>query len=53
MGRSLWWTQLTEGGGWMVQVVDEAGEVLAISIKYDPIDALASVADALLPNHPG
>jgi hypothetical protein len=26
MGRSLWWTQLTEEGGWMVQVVDEAGQ---------------------------
>ncbi len=25
-GRSLWWTQLTEKGGWMLQVVDEAGE---------------------------
>jgi hypothetical protein len=32
MGRSAWWTQLTEEGSWMVQVVDDAGEVLAISI---------------------
>jgi hypothetical protein len=53
MGRSLWWTQLTEEGGWMVQVVDEAGEVLAVSTKYDPIEALASVAEFVVPGHPG
>ncbi len=53
MGRSLWWTQLTKEGGWMVQVVDEAGEVLAVSANYDPIEALASVAEFLLPGHPG
>jgi hypothetical protein len=94
MSRSLWWIQLTTWPTWLVQVVDEdgelldagielednqlgalagvaehllpsdtglmllmisdqAGEVLAISAKYDPIEALASVADALLPGHPG
>jgi hypothetical protein len=26
---SLWWTQLTEEGGWLLQVVDEAGEGIA------------------------
>jgi hypothetical protein len=94
MSRSLWWVQLTTRPTWLVQEVDEggelldagielqgnqvdaltgvaehllpsdtgvmllmimdqAGEVLAISAKYDPIEALASVADALLPGHPG
>jgi hypothetical protein len=53
MGRSVWWTHLTEDGGWMVQVVDEAGEVLAIATNYDPIEALAAVAEFVLPGHPG
>jgi hypothetical protein len=94
MRRSLWWVQLTTRPTWLVQVVDEggelldagielednqigalagvtehllpsdaglmllmimdqAGEILAISAKCDPIEALASVADVLLPRHPG
>jgi hypothetical protein len=53
MGRSLWWTQLTEEPTWMVQVVDEVGEVLAVGVGDNQIDALAGVADALLPGHPG
>ena len=53
MGRSLWWTQLTEEPAWMVQVVDEAGEVLNTGIGNDQIEALAGVAESLLPGHPG
>jgi hypothetical protein len=53
MGRSLWWTQLTEEPAWMVQVVDEAGEVLATGVGTDTIKALAEVAEFLLPRHPG
>jgi hypothetical protein len=33
--------------------VDEAGEVLAISTKYDPVEALAAVTEFVLPGHPG
>ena len=53
LGRSLWWTQLTDEPTWMVQVVDEAGELLATGAGDDPIEALAGVAEALLPGHPG
>jgi hypothetical protein len=53
MGRSLWWTQLTEEPSWMVQVVDEAGELIDTGIGYDQIEALAGVAESLLPDHPG
>lgn len=53
VGRSLWWTQLTEEPAWMVQVVDEAGEVLATGVGTDTIKALAEVAEFLLPRHPG
>jgi hypothetical protein len=52
-GRSLWWTQLTEEGGWLLQVVDEAGEEIAMAAHYDPVDALAAVAEYILPGHPG
>lgn len=52
-GRSLWWTQLTEKGGWMLQVVDEAGEEIANGVWYDPVEALAAVAEFILPGHPG
>jgi len=52
-GRSLWWTQLTEEGGWLLQVVDEAGEEIATAAHYDPIEALAAVAKFILPSHPG
>jgi hypothetical protein len=52
-GRSLWWTQLTEEGGWMLQVVDEAGEEIATGVWYDPVEALAAVAEFILPGHPG
>jgi hypothetical protein len=52
-GRSLWWTQLTEEGGWLLQVVDEAGEEIATAANYDPVEALAAVADFILPGHPG
>lgn len=53
MGRSLWWTQLTEEPAWMVQVVNEAGEVLDTGIGDDQIEALAGVAESLVPGHPG
>jgi hypothetical protein len=52
-GWSLWWTQLTEGGGWLLQVVDEAGEEIATAANYDPVEALAAVAEYILPGHPG
>ena len=52
-GRSLWWTQLTEEGGWLLQVVDEAGEEIATASNYDPAEALAAVAEFVLPGHPG
>jgi hypothetical protein len=51
--RSLWWTQLTEEGGWLLQVVDEAGEEIATAIHYDPVAVLAAVAKYILPGHPG
>jgi hypothetical protein len=53
VGQSLWWTQLTEEPAWMVQVVDEAGEVLATGVGTATIKALAEVAEFLLPGHPG
>jgi hypothetical protein len=52
-GRHVWWTQLTEEGGWLLQVVDEAGEEIATAAHYDPVGALAVVADFILPGHPG
>jgi hypothetical protein len=52
-GRSLWWIQLTEEGGWLLQVVDEAGEEIATAANYDPVEALAAVAEFVLPGHPG
>jgi hypothetical protein len=52
-GRSLWWTQLTEDGGWLLQVVDEAGEEIATAANFDPVEALAAVAEFILPSHPG
>jgi hypothetical protein len=52
-GGSLWWTQLTEEGGWMLQVVDEAGEEIATAAHYDPVEVLAAVAEFILPGHPG
>jgi hypothetical protein len=52
-GRHIWWTQLTEGGGWLLQVVDEAGEEIATAAHYDPVEALAAVAEFILPGHPG
>jgi hypothetical protein len=52
-GRHIWWTQLTEEGGWLLQVVDEAGEEIATAAHYDPVEALAAVAEFILPGHPG
>jgi len=51
--RSLWWTQLTEEGGWLLQVVDGAGEEIADWAGYDPVEGLAAVAEFILPGHPG
>jgi hypothetical protein len=50
---NLWWTQLTEEGGWLLQVVDGAGEEIATAGGYDPVEILAAVADFILPGHPG
>jgi hypothetical protein len=52
-GRSLLWTQLTEEGGWLLQVWDEAGEEIANAVHYDPVEVLAAVAEFILPSHPG
>jgi hypothetical protein len=51
--RSLWWTRLTEEGAWLLQVVDGAGEEIATAVHYDPVEALAAVAEYILPGHPG
>jgi hypothetical protein len=37
----------------LLTVMDQAGEVLAISTTDNPVKTLAAVADALLPRHPG
>jgi hypothetical protein len=50
---NLWWTQLTEEGGWLLQVVDGAGEEMATAGGYDPVEILAAVAEFILPGHPG
>jgi hypothetical protein len=52
-GFHVWWTQLTEEGGWLLQVVDEAGEQIATAANYDPVEALAAVIEFILPGHPG
>jgi len=52
-GRSLWWTQLTEEDGWLLQVVDEAGEEIADWGGYDLVEGLIAVAKFILPGHPG
>jgi hypothetical protein len=52
-GRSLIWTQLTEESGWLLQVKDEAGEQIATAVNDDPVEALAAVAEFILPGHPG
>jgi hypothetical protein len=51
--RSLWWVQLTEQPSWMVQVVDEVGELLDIGIGDNPIHALVEIVEFLLPSDPG
>jgi hypothetical protein len=32
---------------------DEAGEEIATAANYDPVEALAAVAEYILPGHPG
>jgi hypothetical protein len=51
--RSLWWIQLTERPTWMVEVVDEAGELLSVGVGDDPVEALVGVAEHLLPDDAG
>jgi hypothetical protein len=55
MGRSLWWVQLSEQPTWMVEVVDEAGELIGggIELENNQIEALAGVAEYLLPSDAG
>jgi hypothetical protein len=55
MNRSLWWVQLSEHPTWLVQVVDEAGELIdmGIELENDQMVALAGVAKHLLPNAAG
>ena len=47
---SLQWLRLSDGGAWMVQVFDAAGEPVEISVQDDPQDALLAVAHRLLPD---
>jgi hypothetical protein len=55
MARSLWWVQLSEQPTWMVEVVDESGELLeaGIDLEDSRIQALAGVAEHLLPGDAG
>jgi hypothetical protein len=55
MSRSLWWVQLTTQPTWLVQVVDEAGDLIDMGIedKNDHMVALAGVANQLLPSAAG
>lgn len=55
MSRSLWWIQLSEQPTWLVLVVDETGEPIGggIELENDQIDALAGVAEYLLPSGAG
>jgi hypothetical protein len=49
MSRSLWWIQLSDQPTWLVQVVNEAGELIdmGIELENDPMVALAGVAEHL------
>ena len=51
MSRSLWWIQLSDQPTWLVQVVDEVGELIdmGIELENDQMVALAGVAKRLLP----
>jgi hypothetical protein len=55
MSRSLWWVQLSEQPTWLVLVVDKAGEPIGggIELENDQVDALAGVAEYLLPSDAG
>jgi hypothetical protein len=55
MSRSLWWIQLSEQPTWLVLVVEETGEPIGggIELENDQIDALAGVAEYLLPSGAG
>jgi hypothetical protein len=55
MTRSLWWVQLSEQPTWLVQVVDETGELIGggIELENDQIDAFLGVAKDLLPSGAG
>jgi hypothetical protein len=55
MTRSLWWVQLSEQPTWLVQVVDETGELIGggIELENDQIDAFVGVAKDLLPSGAG
>lgn len=46
---SLRWLQLSPSGAWLVQVVDQAGNLIDMAAADDPQDALLSVAERLLP----
>jgi hypothetical protein len=49
--RSLWWVQLTEEPSWMVQVVDEIGELLDVGVGDSAIQALVEIVELLLPSN--
>jgi hypothetical protein len=55
MTRSLWWVQLTEQPTWLIQVVDDAGELIDVGVELenDQMVALAGVAEHLLPSYAG
>jgi hypothetical protein len=46
--RVEWW-RLTDGGAWLVRVLDPSGEVLDMATADSPTDALLAVAERLLP----
>lgn len=55
MSKSLWWVQLSEQPTWLVQVVDEAGELMGGGIERedDRIDALRAWRSTYCPSNAG
>jgi hypothetical protein len=55
MSRSLWWVQLSEQPTWLVQVVDEDGELIdsGVELESDQMVALAGLAKNLPPSAAG
>ena len=43
------WLRLSEGGAWMVNVLNEAGECIDTALADNPEEAILAVAERLLP----